>query len=214
MEVMNLGIVVGKGSFGVIYKAEWQGQVVAAKDLQVPEGLVDREQVEQGLRREVKVLSQLNHLNIVRFLGCHIAEMVIMTELCERGSLRCVLDDEGGSLTVARRFHFLKDIACGMNYLHNLAKPTLHHDLKPHNVLVASDWTAKVADFGLPPSSPRPWATPPNGAAAARFGIRRRNYSTRLRSCSRRMCTRLECWRRRPCTRTHDGGRGPPAPPR
>jgi serine/threonine protein kinase len=158
MEVMNLGIVVGKGSFGVIYKAEWQGQVVAAKYLQVPEGLVDREQVEQGLRREVKVLSQLNHLNIVRFLGCHIAEMVIMTELCERGSLRCVLDDEGGSLTVARRFHFLKDIACGMNYLHNLAKPTLHHDLKPHNVLVASDWTAKVADFGLPPSSPRPWA--------------------------------------------------------
>ena len=142
--------MLGKGAFGVVYRAEWQGQTVAAKYLQAPEGAAIRKQIEEGLRREVKALMRLNHLNIVRFLGSSPTDMVIMTEFCERGTLRGVLDDDGVKKTPALRFNLVKDIATGMQYLHGLhPKPMLHHDLKPQNILVSGDWTAKVADFGL-----------------------------------------------------------------
>lgn len=41
------------------------------------------------------------------------------------------------------------EVSYGMHYLHSLPTPIAHRDLKPHNILLAADGAAKVADFGL-----------------------------------------------------------------
>ena len=56
-------------------------------------------------------------------------------------------------LTDARRFALLCGTAAGIHALHSSPHPILHGDVKPGNVLVMEDWTAKVADFGLAASS-------------------------------------------------------------
>ncbi|EMP42272.1 Receptor-interacting serine/threonine-protein kinase 2 [Chelonia mydas] len=47
------------------------------------------------------------------------------------------------------RFRVLYEIALGVNYLHNMSPPLLHHDLKTQNILLDSEFHVKIADFGL-----------------------------------------------------------------
>ncbi|XP_045141919.1 receptor-interacting serine/threonine-protein kinase 2 [Echinops telfairi] len=47
------------------------------------------------------------------------------------------------------RFRILHEIALGVNYLHNMDPPLLHHDLKTQNILLDNEFHVKIADFGL-----------------------------------------------------------------
>lgn len=47
------------------------------------------------------------------------------------------------------RFRILHEIALGVNYLHNMNPPLLHHDLKTQNILLDNEFHVKIADFGL-----------------------------------------------------------------
>ncbi|XP_029447480.1 receptor-interacting serine/threonine-protein kinase 2 isoform X2 [Rhinatrema bivittatum] len=47
------------------------------------------------------------------------------------------------------RFRILYEIALGVNFLHNMNPPLLHHDLKTQNILLDNEYHAKIADFGL-----------------------------------------------------------------
>nr|XP_037856245.1 receptor-interacting serine/threonine-protein kinase 2 isoform X7 [Chlorocebus sabaeus] len=47
------------------------------------------------------------------------------------------------------RFRILHEIALGVNYLHNMTPPLLHHDLKTQNILLDNEFHVKIADFGL-----------------------------------------------------------------
>ncbi|KAL1220062.1 Phytosulfokine receptor 1 [Cardamine amara subsp. amara] len=154
-------LIVGDGSFGFVYRAELSnGVVVAVKKLD-PDAL-------QGFREfsaEMETLGQLNHPNIVRILGYCISgqERVLIYEFLEKRSLDYWLhetadhdggdddddDDENGSLTWSRRVSITHDVAKGLAYLHGLAKPIIHRDIKSSNVLLDSDFVAHIADFGL-----------------------------------------------------------------
>lgn len=74
-----------------------------------------------------------------------------MTEFLPRGSVFHLLHTNGSSapppLLLALRL--LRDCADGMSYLHAMSPPIIHRDLKSQNLLVAADFTVKVADFGL-----------------------------------------------------------------
>jgi len=81
----------------------------------------------------------------------------IATEFCARGSVGELLEkgikDLGSpsaqELTWTRRLRMAQDAAAGMLHLHTRSQPLVHRDLKSFNLLVATDWTVKVADFGL-----------------------------------------------------------------
>ncbi|XP_062460538.1 receptor-interacting serine/threonine-protein kinase 2 isoform X2 [Pezoporus occidentalis] len=47
------------------------------------------------------------------------------------------------------RFRILYEIALGVNYLHNMNPPLLHHDLKTQNILLDDEFHVKIADFGM-----------------------------------------------------------------
>mmetsp|Transcript_28157 Transcript_28157/g.66678 ORF Transcript_28157/g.66678 Transcript_28157/m.66678 type:complete len:220 (+) Transcript_28157:44-703(+) len=93
-------------------------------------------------------MSQLRHPRIVQFLGAAVTadERLIVLEYCARGALGPALRglaDPPETLVVALAL----DIARGMEFLHS--RSVIHRDLKSANVLVTTEWEAKVGDFGV-----------------------------------------------------------------
>uniref|UniRef100_A0A7S2Z917 Protein kinase domain-containing protein n=2 Tax=Rhodosorus marinus TaxID=101924 RepID=A0A7S2Z917_9RHOD len=151
--------MIGKGGFGTVFKGVWRGTPVAVKVIFVPQA---NKSALAGIINEAETLSRLRHPNVVLYMGISFLEnksISIITELMERGSLFHVVHEvETGSdgvdryktdLPLGRRIRFALEAARGLNYLHNCRYPVVHKDLKSLNLLVSSDMTVKVADFGL-----------------------------------------------------------------
>lgn len=138
-----------EGAFGEVWLAAWHGRQVAIKRLRLALQELDPSAVE-GFDVEVQTLKTMRHRNIVLFYGAGIMESspFLVAEYMENGSLRHMLSTEGKSLPWSRRWSFALDIASGMRYLHSLAPPRLHRDLKCANVLVTADYVCKLGDFG------------------------------------------------------------------
>ena len=114
--------------------------------------------------REVTLLHKLKHPHVLTFYGISRRDVYcfIVTEYCPYAldailSGGRVADDvlrgangkprQTPRLTVAARTTILYQVALALQYLH--AERVLHHDLKPGNILLDRDFTAKVSDFGL-----------------------------------------------------------------
>jgi len=141
---------IGKGSFGLVYKAEWMGIKVAVKVLDFDE--MNEEDCSSYLE-EVALLSTLNHPNVVKFIGASLfpPNLFIVLKYASRGSLYHYLekDREKKFLTLSNRLDIAVGTCRGLMYLHTQEPPILHRDLKSLNVLITKHHHAKITDFGL-----------------------------------------------------------------
>jgi len=91
------------------------------------------------------------HPNVLRCWGmCTVPECAIVSEYVALGALWDVLrslKSNGGKMEVQQRLKVVRGIAAGMAHLHSIG--IIHRDLSARNVLLAEDYEAKVADFGL-----------------------------------------------------------------
>jgi atrial natriuretic peptide receptor A len=126
--------------------AMFRGQKVAVKEIDLSSKfLVTRDVLmEMSSMREVQL-----HDNVVKFYGMTVDEPVrIVNELCLRGSLRDVIENESIEMDWLFRYSILTDVAEGMHYLHN--SPIVYHGhLKSTNLLIDGRFTVKIADYGL-----------------------------------------------------------------
>ena len=139
-----------EGTVGEVWLAQFRDQEVAVKKLMRAWWQGD-ESVTSDFDQEIRLLRTLNHRNIVYFYGAGRDEQgcpFFVTEFVTRGSLMKVLADTATHLSWRRRLGFLEDAARGMQFIHGLDPPRIHRDLKTLNLLVSSNWTIKVADFG------------------------------------------------------------------
>ena len=145
---LNFKRRIGKGAFGDVLAATWQGTDVAVKVFNP--GQVSEKSLED-FRREVGMLLVLRHPNVVLFMGAATIapDLCIVMEHCGHGSLYRVLHQREQAIDHARRIQWATEIARGMNYLHTRSPPVVHRDLKSSNVLVDADNHVKVSDFGL-----------------------------------------------------------------
>ncbi|XP_015114804.1 mitogen-activated protein kinase kinase kinase 7 [Diachasma alloeum] len=137
--------VVGKGSFGVVYKAKWRGRYVAVKH-------INTEGERRAFAVEVRQLSRVSHPNIVRLYGaCTTDPVCLVMEYAEGGSLYNVLHCEPKPhYTAGHAISWALQCAKGVQYLHSMKpKPLIHRDLKPPNLLlILGGRTLKICDFG------------------------------------------------------------------
>eukprot|EP00756_Hemistasia_phaeocysticola_P013882 Hpha_TRINITY_DN15310_c1_g5::TRINITY_DN15310_c1_g5_i1::g.91316::m.91316 len=102
----------------------------------------------QEMVQEVQFMSQMQHENIVQYLGCAVTEafVLICMEYLPGGSLAGVLQQFDGALPESSVVRFVRDIIRGLEFIHK--QNIVHRDLKPANVLMTVDGVCKLADFG------------------------------------------------------------------
>jgi serine/threonine protein kinase/sugar lactone lactonase YvrE len=145
---------LGQGGMGIVYKAQhlFMNEPRALKVMS-PELARDPSFLRR-FRQEAQSASRLKHPNIVHVNDLDQAEdgsLFMAMEYVEGASLRKVLQDAGGPLPVARALNIARGMAEALGFAH--AHGMVHRDIKPDNVLIASDMQgreiAKVLDFGI-----------------------------------------------------------------
>ncbi|KAI4305111.1 hypothetical protein L6164_028497 [Bauhinia variegata] len=140
----NMANKIGQGGFGAVYYAELRGEKVAIKKMDI--------QASQQFLAELRVLTHVHHLNLVRLIGyCIENSLFLVYEYIENGNLSQHLHGSGREpLPWTTRVQIALDSATGLEYIHEHTKPVyIHRDIKPENILLDKNFQGKISDFGL-----------------------------------------------------------------
>lgn len=139
---------IGEGGMSVVYKAKDRllNRYVAIKILR-PEFIED-EQFVENFRKESQAAAGLSHPNIVNVydVGKEGKIHFIVMELIDGKSLSQVIEEKG-KLDYKEAISIAKQVASALSLAHK--NQIIHRDVKPHNILITSSGTAKLADFGI-----------------------------------------------------------------
>ncbi|CAA7053275.1 unnamed protein product [Microthlaspi erraticum] len=146
------GQLIGRGAFGTVYMGMNldSGELLAVKQVLIAANCASKEKTQshiQELEEEVKLLKNLSHPNIVRYLGTVREDdtLNILLEFVPGGSISSLLEKFGPfPESVVRRY--TRQLLFGLEYLHSHA--IMHRDIKGANILVDNKGCIKLADFG------------------------------------------------------------------
>lgn len=142
----HLKQVIGRGSYGVVYKAinKHTDQVVAIKEV-----VYENDEELNDIMAEISLLKNLNHNNIVKYHGFirKSYELYILLEYCANGSLRRLISRSSTGLSENESKTYVTQTLLGLKYLHG--EGVIHRDIKAANILLSADNTVKLADFGV-----------------------------------------------------------------
>lgn len=147
----NFADKLGEGGFGVVYKGKLRsGLLLAIKVLD------QSRQSEREFVNEVGTLGTIHHVHLVRLMGyCFEGfRSALVYEYMANGSLEKFIfagkEKFEKTLNWDQLYSIALGAARGIPYLHqDCSRRIIHFDIKPHNILLDEDFTAKVADFGL-----------------------------------------------------------------
>ncbi|XP_040841463.1 NUAK family SNF1-like kinase 2 isoform X2 [Ochotona curzoniae] len=146
---------LGKGTYGKVKKArESSGRLVAIKSIRKDK--IKDEQDLMHIRREIEIMSSLNHPHIIAIheVGPALfypvfensSKIVIVMEYASRGDLYDYIS-ERQRLSERDARHFFRQIVSAVHYCHQ--NGVVHRDLKLENILLDANGNIKIADFGL-----------------------------------------------------------------
>ncbi|KAJ0256096.1 Serine-threonine/tyrosine-protein kinase [Hirschfeldia incana] len=141
---------LGQGGFGIVYKGRLlDGQEIAVKRLSKTSV-----QGTDEFMNEVRLVARLQHINLVRILGCCIDadEKMLIYEYLENSSLDSYLfgKKRSSNLNWKDRFDITNGVARGLLYLHQDSRfRIIHRDMKVSNILLDKNMIPKISDFGM-----------------------------------------------------------------
>ena len=146
MEKYHVLQMIGQGCFGKVFKGRRKqtGKIVAMKFIS-KRGKPEKDQ--QNLRLEIGILQRLDHENIILLLDWFEtdSDFVVVTQFAYGELFEIFQDDK--RLPEAQVGNIARQLVKALNYLHS--QKVIHRDMKPQNVLVSSNGTVKLCDFGF-----------------------------------------------------------------
>ncbi|XP_046461358.1 serine/threonine-protein kinase/endoribonuclease IRE1-like isoform X2 [Daphnia pulex] len=132
--------VLGKGSYGIVFRGYHQDKEVAVKRLEL-----HRLDVKD---REIKFQIKFEHENVLKILAAEEDEIFryIVLELCA-GTLEEVIAKKYQGPALSTDIEVMYQIANGLEYMHS--EKVIHRDIKPENILISLKGHMKLSDFGL-----------------------------------------------------------------
>lgn len=139
---------IGEGTYGVVYKAKDKttGQMVALKKIRLD---TESEGVPSTAIREISLLKELDHPNIVKLLDVVHSEkkLYLVFEYLNQDLKKFMDSVPNGKISLPLVKSYLWQLLKGISYCHS--HRVLHRDLKPQNLLIDVAGNIKLADFGL-----------------------------------------------------------------
>ncbi|KAK7945502.1 hypothetical protein WMY93_001230 [Mugilogobius chulae] len=138
---------IGEGTYGTVFKAKNREthEIVALKRVRLDD---DDEGVPSSALREICLLKELKHKNIVRLHDVLHSDkkLTLVFEYCDQ-DLKKYFDSCNGDLDPETVKSFMYQLLKGLAFCHS--RNVLHRDLKPQNLLINRNGELKLADFGL-----------------------------------------------------------------
>ncbi|TMW60857.1 hypothetical protein Poli38472_000899 [Pythium oligandrum] len=138
---------IGEGTYGVVYKSLdlKTNEVVALKRIRLE---TEDDGIPSTALREISVLRELEHPNIVRLLDClqENGKLFLVFEFVDK-DLKRFMEHRPGQLDIPLIKGLLYQLLRGLAFSHS--RGIMHRDLKPQNLLVSLNGKLKIADFGL-----------------------------------------------------------------
>ncbi|KAF3972962.1 hypothetical protein CMV_003576 [Castanea mollissima] len=138
---------LGKGSYGVVYKARdiRTSELVAVKVISLSEG----DEGYDEICGEIETLQRCSHPNVVRYLGSYQGEeyLWIVMEYCGGGSVVDLMNVTEEPLEECQIAYICREALKGLAYLHSIQK--VHRDIKGGNILLTEQGDVKLGDFGV-----------------------------------------------------------------
>ena len=150
--------VYRRGSDAEVIDLDWRGTKCVGKILHpifFEPGTIGMQYKVEKFFKEIELLSEMNHPNVVKFLGTYSKQSpslsfelpVLVMERMECSLTQYLSTHEKGSIPDDKAIQILLDVAKGLVYLHEEMK-VAHRDLSSNNILLAADLSAKIADLG------------------------------------------------------------------
>ena len=145
---------IGVGAYGRVYEVEYCGTTCAAKEVHsILVGIGEQfDAIKEAFLTECVRSSSLSHPNIVHFLGVYssggqsLLPVLVMERMQE--SLTSVVENYP-NIPMYIKLAMLLDVSRGLWYLHSHHPPIIHRDISPNNVLLTSQFVAKIRDLGV-----------------------------------------------------------------